>query len=461
MKMKKAYGTYKKADVDEAKDLLASDDKKKVVVYKDGDKFRMAVSVFTKEEKGFMRHVILPETLSEICKNPQEGEKLFHKFCEMKLNGDMCYRIGSLENPTYYCTLLPTDNPDVSRGAIGLKFPFFRTNEKYPNGLDINDYVNKSFGYMSMLHNDVAHGALDNIRHLHGGRDAIIVDIVHKLEKNPDGSLPDLATPVIAPSSPVKIDFIEREFGIRPENGQYTKGLRFTPVYGMGDVCNRRSMYAMKSLLAGHHEESQAKRYGAILFSTPYIFNLRNSDGKVRHDVIIDPIQAADIVYASSALPIEDSNVVSRGVCRGSLVEYDRLPSPPLSDDTYLYKESEIIDLYANTSSESDNLSVSRVFRNPILDKESKCYGLSDISGNERVPKGRIRNVYVPTADLVDLAQGRGYSKSDSFSEANHNHYISMVTKYGYLKNGGNKTDSNGVMEAEEESVNLPDEIEF
>ena len=484
IKMKKAYGTYKIADVDEARTLLKGDDKCKAVLYKEGDDFRIAMSVFTDEGKGFMRHVILPDTLSEICEDPKEGQELFNKICSLKAEGNLYYRIGSLERPAYYSQLvspesevgeLATDSYFYRNRSFETKFPFFRENESYPEGMDINDYVSRSSGFMGFLHEAVVQKAEKHLAYIGVGdqsvsrygyrRDSLPSPILYKLEKNADGTLPDLSMPVRAPASQVEIDRIEAACGIKPENGQYNQGFRFSPVlfFGMNDRKNGQ----MKSLLAGHITEQQARKYeDFVLFSTPYLFNLRSSSGEVRHDIVIDPIRAANLIEASSIIPTATPNLVAKGVFRGCVVDYKREPSPPLKDDTYLYKADEIDCLYTNASGDSKGLSVSRMFRDPMLDTNANHYATRDIEGHERVAKGFVRDIYIPP---VELTSDNHRSQSDfippqHFSESTHNHYVSMVTKYGYLKRGNGSKQSEGpnvIFEGEVTAEAVNDDIMF
>lgn len=484
IKMKKAYGTYKIADVDEAKTLLKGDGKCKAVLYKDGDDFRIAMSVFTDEGKGFMRHVILPDTLSEICEDPKEGQELFDKICSLKAEGNLYYRIGSLEHPAYYSQLvspesevgdLVDDSYFRHNRSVETKFPFFRENESYPEGMDINDYVSRSSGFMEFLHESIVQKAEKHLSYIgvddqsvsHYGRlrSSVLSPILYKLEKNGDGTLPDLSMPVRAPASQAEIDRVEAACGVRPENGQYNQGFRFSPVlfFGMNDRKNGQ----MKSLLAGHITETQARKYeDFVLFSTPYLFNLRSSSGEARHDIVIDPIRAANIIEASSIIPTATPNLVAKGVFRGCVVDYKREPSPPLKDDTYLYRADEIDCLYSNASGDSKGLSVSRMFRDPMLDTNANHYAIRDIEGHERVAKGFARDIYIPPAELTSDSYRfqSDFTPPRHFSESTHNHYISMVTKYGYLKRGGGSKQSEGLdgpSEGEVIAEAVNDEIMF
>lgn len=445
--MKKAYRTYKEASLDEARELLFGDNQQKAEIYREAGGYRLAVSVFIPHEKGFMRHVIFPDTISEMCKNPEEGQRVFEHISELKDEGNLYFRVGRLEDPIYYGNLVPTDRADIDYNEI--KFPFFRKNETLRDGMTIDDYVSRSTGFMNMLHDKVAKGAEDSLKRKDSGQSyymyiKTVNAIVYKLEKNPDGSLPDLPTPVCAPSSKVDVDRVKETFDIEPEDGQYTKGFRFTPVIGVGNGLG--SVGTMKALIAGHVTEESAKRNGTVLFSTPYVFNLRSSSGEIRHDVVIDPVQALDLVSVATPLPTTSQTMVSKGVIKGSIVEYDRVSSPALMDDTYLYEEDEIEHLFANSSDGSEEdppskMSVSRMFRNPIFDAASTCRKPKDIFEHERVANGRIRNVYIAQEDLYPIdhsgrtgRQSSMYEPPTGFSERDHNHYISMVTKYGYLK---------------------------
>ena len=444
--MKKAYRTYKKADISEARELLASNNPQKAVIYKDGDHFRLAISVFTNEERGMMRHVIFPETLSEMCQDPKEGQDLFNKICELKKEHNLYYRIGSLENPVYYGRLLPVDSDRTYPSVKGSKFPFFRENETFAEGADINDYIGRSVGFMQTLYGNMGRNAVQYLSHsIKGsthdmGYSLSPIRILYRLEKNLDGTLPDLSTPVPAPSSQHEADRIESIFGLTPEDGMYTKGFRFTPIFDTS-LLNRPTM---KALLAGHISEKQAEYRGAVLFSTPYVFNLRSSSGEVRHDIVLDPVQAASLMDASLILPDNSSNTVAKGVFRSCVADYKRLPSPPLKDDVYLFGDRDIDGLYGGPleSESENNVSVSRVFRHPVFNQDSDVLSLSDISKHERVDKGCIRSIYIPHVDLANDAAdspsfgGLSFSPppGGSFVESNHNHYVSMVVKYGYLK---------------------------
>ena len=107
--MKKAFKAYQVADANEARNLLAGDGVKKAVIYREGPDYKLAFSVFTKENKGLMRHVISPDTVSELCMDDKYGEQLFRQICQMKKDGNLFYRAGSLENPMYYGRLGPNN----------------------------------------------------------------------------------------------------------------------------------------------------------------------------------------------------------------------------------------------------------------------------------------------------------------------------------------------------------------
>ena len=212
----------------------------------------------------------------------------------------------------------------------------------------------------------------------------------------------------------------------------YTKGFRFTPIFDTS-LLNRPTM---KALLAGHISEKQAEYRGAVLFSTPYVFNLRSSSGEVRHDIVLDPVQAASLMDASLILPDNSSNTVAKGVFRSCVADYKRLPSPPLKDDVYLFGDRDIDGLYGGPleSESENNVSVSRVFRHPVFNQDSDVLSLSDISKHERVDKGCIRSIYIPHVDLANDAAdspsfgGLSFSPppGGSFVESNHNHYVSF-----------------------------------
>ena len=147
--MKKAYSTYKRADIDEARNLLNSDNEKKAVIYKDGGDFKLAISVFTEEERGAMRHVIFPDTLSEMCEDNEEGKRLFEQIRTLKDEGNLYYRLGSLENPARYTMIAGpvTEEMATEPDFILAKLPLFRENENFtsiPIAIQVNTQINSS-----------------------------------------------------------------------------------------------------------------------------------------------------------------------------------------------------------------------------------------------------------------------------------------------------------------------------
>ena len=448
--MKNAYKTYKDTSTNEAKALLAGDGIKKAVIYQDGPDYKMAFSVFTQENKGLMRHFISSDTVSSLCEDITYGEQLFDQVRQMKQNGDLFYRIGSLENPVFYGRLGPNNVEDKSFG-----FPLFRNNEKYRAGMDLNHYVNRSRGIIQSLSDSVCKKYSSEFRR--AGKDGWSVssrsdlDILYTLDRNADGSFPDLAKPAPAPQSQYDIDRISDVFGIEPENGFYRKGVSFTPIL----ACDRLPAGNLSLFLGGRVSKDSAKRDGAVFLSSPYCFNLRNSTGDVKHDIVIDPMKAMTIVDVSLMLKPRSKQTIARGVFTGGLTEYERKPYPPLKDDTYLYSEADVEGLYSNASG------VSSVFRDPCFDFSSNRLSMRDIEAKPSASKGMLRAIYVPDPHL------NSSSYRESFSDKAHNYYVSLLTKCGYLeKNGvvqnGWVTDARsaaaGAIDVEPE---IQDEIEF
>lgn len=434
--MKKAYRTYKRADIDEARNLLNSDNEKKAVIYKDGEDFKLAISVFVEGEKGVMRHVIFPDTLSEMCENNEESKRLFEQIRTLKNEGNLYYRLGSLENPARYTMIAGpvTEEMATEPDFILAKLPLFRENENFTGGMDIEYYVNRSKGMMEKLDETISTKVLSqerdrlNINWRRRANDTSRMSILYRLEKNADGTFPELAAPAPAPSSETEVQRISDLLGIEPENGEYTKGLKFTPIMGMDQLPQRE----LKALLAGNRSESFAKVNGVRLFSSPYVFNIRKSNGEVRHDIIIDPVKATDIIASSKMLEIPSGTLVANGVFCGSLVEYSRDKQPPLEDDVYLFSEGETEALYTN------QIGVSRVFRDPYYDNNAKLLTFDDIAEKEAAGTGSIRSVYVPSFDFAQKDTGYNpFTETHNFSKSAHNHYVTMMTKYGYLKKSG------------------------
>lgn len=425
--MKKAFRAYQLADTEKAKDLLAGDGLKKAVIYRDGPDYKLAFSVFTRENRGLMRHVISPETVSELCSDNQYGEQLFRQVCQMKKDGDLFYRAGSLENPLRYSRLGPNNTTKES-----YNLPLFR-DEKYPVGMDLNKYVGRSQGLMRKLEDDVCRDFSRNFNsknsagprysgYSSGSKFSVNMNILYTFDRNADGSLPELSKPIPAPISQYEVDKIADVFGIEPVDGVYTQGVSFTPVIAL----DRMPTGILSRFLGGHISKNDAEmRGGAAFLSTPYCFNLRSSSGEVRHDIVIDPAKAMDILDTSNVLKASSKQTIVKGIFPGAMVEYDRKPYPPLMDNTYLFAEGEMDALYDNASG------VSSVFRDPCVDDSSILLSIDSISDKPAAPSGRIRSIYVPDVDVV------GEPGHISFSEKSHNHYVSMLTKCGYLEKSG------------------------
>lgn len=428
--MKKAFKAYQVADAKEARNLLAGNGVKKAVIYREGPDYKLAFSVFTKENKGLMRHVISPDTVSELCADDKYGEHLFRQICQMKKDGDLFYRAGSLENPMYYGRLGPNNTVEDCYNT-----PLFR-DEKYPAGMDLNRYVGRSQGLMHRLEDGVCRTFNKNFNSQYhkysigsrysdygmGTKDSAKMNILYTFDRNADGSLPDLSKPVQAPISQYEIDRVADVFGIEPVDGVYTKGVSFTPIIAL----DRLPTGTLSRFLGGHISKNEAEnRDGAVFLSSPYCFNLRSSSGEVRHDVVIDPVKAMAILDASNVLKTSSKQTIVKGVFPGAMAEYDRKPYPPLMDDTYLYTENEVDALYENEPG------VSSVFRDPCIDESSTLLSMKAISEKPAAPSGRIRSVYVPSIDVT------GDPGHVPFSEKSHNHYASMLTKCGYLEKSG------------------------
>ena len=107
----------------------------------------------------------------------------------------MYYRIGSLENPVYYGRLLPVDSDRTYPSVKGSKFPFFRENETFAEGADINDYIGRSVGFMQTLYGNMGRNAVQYLSHsIKGsthdmGYSLSPIRILYRLEKNLDGTL--------------------------------------------------------------------------------------------------------------------------------------------------------------------------------------------------------------------------------------------------------------------------------
>ena len=431
--MKKAFKAYQVADAKEARNLLAGDGVKKAVIYREGPDYKLAFSVFTKENKGLMRHVISPDTVSELCMDDKYGEQLFRQICQMKKDGNLFYRAGSLENPMYYGRLGPNNTNEDCYNT-----PLFR-DEKYPPGMDLNRYVGRSQGLMRKLEDGVCRDfnkSFNSQYHKHfvgsrysdygvGMKDSAKMNILYTFDRNADGSFPDLSKPIQAPISQYEVDRVADVFGIEPVDGVYTKGVSFTPIIAL----DRLPTGLLSRFLGGHLSKSTVEDRGGLFLSSPYCFNLRSSSGEVRHDVVIDPVKAMSILDTSNVLKTSSKQTIVKGVFQGAMAEYDRKPYPPLMNDTYLYAENEVDALYENKPG------VSSVFRDPCIDESSILLSMKAISEKPAAPSGRIRSVYVPSVDVI------GDPGHISFSEKSHNHYASMLTKCGYLEKSGKIVD--------------------
>lgn len=402
--MEKAYRTYMKAEGARAEELLFGDWDKRAEIYKNDGKFEIELSVFEPKENGYVRHVIPSEELARISKQRSSFE-VMDKFLELKRDGKMYIRFGRVDDPISYFSVNGVKGSDGSYPPV----PFFRDNEDLKKYSDICDYISKTGRILENHYKGLMSTLEHNSYPIGYGKEQRLLSIYYTMSDTP---VP-LTTSKAVSYSEDEIKRVSDITGIDPENGQYNKGFSFVPIYALDSFS-----YEAGALFSSNE--------GPIRLSSPYVYNFRNSEGKVKHDVVLDPVSAADIIERSHILKSRSDGVFAEGVYRAYLVEYPRKNNPPLYDNVYLYSEDDIIGLYNNISGV-----VNRVFRSPVHDEGFTKLSLRDIQNNPRAKKGQIRSLAV----FSDAENFKPYflEKPRAFNKKGHDIYVKDMIKSAYM----------------------------
>lgn len=304
-------------------------DKTYLVFHKEGDEYKLHLDFFsvprvkgvphTANDDGcrlFARYSVSQRQIENYCKaDPKRSEDVFRLFHDLSVNGNAyMHRGNGFDDAVVFC--LREDNlfaeqftPDMSEG--------FR----------LTDYLHDIQGILRSEENT----RLGDMTGPGSGIDRYYHRVAFLLDPEP---VP-LSEPVPCPRDDASIRRVTSLTGIAPDNGVYTSGLRFTPFL----ACDMRNLKVRERF-----ENGAFVPY--CLCPNPYLVN-EWSGGSVKHDMVISPQKAADLMSTGLCDSVTDPSsgkaviqgVVSAPVALG--------PKHPLSKDRFyagsqMYSDTDI-----------------------------------------------------------------------------------------------------------------------
>ena len=310
-------------------------DKTYLVLHREGNEYKLHLDFFSVPRvKGvprmandagdrlFARYSVSQSQIENYCKaDPKRSEDVFRMLHDLSLSsgGNAYMHCGNgFDDAVVFC--LRNDNlfnnkfmPDMSEG------------------LRLTDYLHGIKGILR-FEDTVGSGAA-----MPYGFGSGINSYYHRVAFLLDLEPVPLSKPVPCPDDAASVRRITSLTGIEPDNGVYTSGLKFTPFL----ACDMRNLNISKRFRNGSALQD-------VLCPNPYLVNAW-SGGSVRHDMVISPQKAADLMETGLCSSVTDPSsgkaliqgVVSAPVALGT--------KNPLSKDRF-YAGSQMYsnaDIYA------------------------------------------------------------------------------------------------------------------
>ena len=222
----------------------------------------------------FARYVVSQEQIGAFCgRFPEKSQAVFDMLHDMWSS-----KSGPLTHPAGIC--------DASGGLISRRRPgsvLFSeaTKPDLSNGFDIDSYAKSHTAVIADFVKDANHMLVP----------PSYKKVAFMLDQSPSFLPHDVPCSLL----PDRVEKVASVTGIRPVDGMYKEGLRFTPFIACDD----------KVITKGIDKAKRPYHTSRTTFANPYIFNYRTSS-ETRHDIVLPPDKACDLLEHGKWILKED-----------------------------------------------------------------------------------------------------------------------------------------------------------
>ena len=392
-----------------AKNVILNDDvfaKTKAVVSKgDDDKYHLSLEFFdvprniyddgkrlqsASGDRLFVKYVVTEEQLQKFCRDEEHGKQAYQMLTLLKNNNNVVMRFGPEEKPCGFA-------------CIAAESPLFSevfAPKEYAN-FDVSKYVNRFSSILEDTDSRRSRGSIQPIR------------VAYDLSKTP------LEVPVEVPTDKDDVERISRLTGVMPDElGFYREGFKFTAMV----ACDEFDITQVDNAARLRHNRSRD------LVTNPYIYNYKSNDS-IRHDIIISPVEAADLIEFSRS-KLNEQTGVRTGVLNTVVTICPKRSAGSVKyNGAELFKADDIHVLYNRNSMYFTGDDIKKV--NPRLIDFAYINSNLNVQGAlQRPPQDGMKHVLIPDKFSAER-YGIGVPGTE-FDRERHDTFVKMSNRHAH-----------------------------